>query len=68
MTIPNQKHSAFQLFHLRLDPIRRSELDRTRILTESFHILFFSSFFWDHFGEACRKRKAARDLEEPFSR
>lgn len=52
MTIPNQKHSAFQL---RLDPIRRSELDRTRILTESFsnsyncsfHLFVLGSFWWN---------------------
>lgn len=47
MTIPNQKHSAFQL---RLDPIRRSELDRTRILTASFSISYNCSFHLFVFG------------------
>ena len=33
-----------------------------------FDFVLFMFLFWDHFGETYRKRKAARDLEEPFSR
>lgn len=44
------KPETFQWFQLRLDPIRRSELDRTRILTESFSISYNCSFHLFVFG------------------